>query len=348
MENDGGYWQGRKCLVTGGMGFGGSHLCEQLLRRGASVYILDRVRPVNSYLVLTGIINNIELIQGDVRDLELLKFLLHRFEIDSVFHLAAQPIVPMGNNLPYETLSINVMGTNAVLEAVRTSAFKPSLVFASSGAYYGTTRQSEPIPEDQPPNKAANIYAPSKIAGDFTVRCYAHTYGINAAVCRFINTYGPGSTNFSTIVPRAISLLIEDKPYDFGSRDDGSSTFDYLNVRDMALGYIAVAENIERVRGEAFNFSGGSPVSVRDLVKTISLIFDGREREPVFHGPRNEVPIQKCLNCEKAERVLGWSRRTSLTEGLKETIDWYKFYWQRLTKRAGDENVGVTHSVAKV
>lgn len=346
MEDRRQFWRTRRCLVTGGMGFGGSHLCEQLLERGASVYVLDRVRPANSYLVLSGLADRVEYVPGDIREADLMKLVMNRFEIETVFHLAAQPIVPLSNVLPYETLSVNVMGTYSVLEAVRTAASPPALVFASSGAYYGTTRQQQPIREDQAPNKAANIYSPSKIAGDVAVRSYSETFGLRAAVCRFINTYGPGSTNFSTIVPRTILNLVEDKPYDFGARDDGTSIFDYLHVRDMARGYLAAAENIDLVRGEAFNFSGGSRISVRDLVKLISVLYDGREREPVFHGPRREVPIQKCLDCSRAEQALGWSSSISLREGLEETIQWYKAYWPRLMKRSYD-HVDFAESLAK-
>ena len=324
------FWLGKRCLVTGGLGFGGSHLCEQLLEREAKVYVLDRVCPHNSYLVLTGLINRVEYIQGDVRDFDLLKVILERFEIDTVFHLAAQPVVPASNVLPFETLSTNVMGTYTVLEAMRTSTFGKALIFASSGAYYGTTTQKEPITEDQVPGKASNIYAPSKVAGDIAVRCYAETYGMKAAVCRFINTYGPGNTNFSTIVPRAITNLMEEAPYDFGIRDDGTTTLDYLHIRDMTRGYIAVAENMEHVSGEAFNFGGGNPISVRDLGRLISRVFDGQEREPIFRGPKRDIPIRKCLDTSKAQRVLGWRPSVSLEDGLKETIQWYKRFWQRL------------------
>lgn len=324
------FWMGKRCLVTGGFGFGGSHLCEQLLARGARVYVLDRACPNNSYLVLTELSNRVNYIQGDVRDIELLKVSLERFEIDTVFHLAAQPIIPTSNIFPFETLSINVTGTYAVLEAVRTSTFSKALIFASSGAYYGTTTQEEPITEDQAAGKASNIYAPSKVAGDIAVRCYAQTYGMNAAVCRFINTYGPGNTNFSTIVPRAIANLIEGTPYDFGTRDDGTTTFDYLHIRDMTRGYIAVTENIEHVSGEAFNFGGGSPISVRDLVRLISRLFDGQEREPIFHGPKRDIPLRKCLDTTKAQRVLGWQPSISLEDGLKETIQWYQRFWSKL------------------
>ncbi len=324
------YWSGRRCLVTGGFGFGGSHLCEQLLERGARVYVLDRERLNNSYTVLSGLTDRLNAIFGDVRDTDLIKLCIAQHEIDTIFHLAAQPVVPINNAFPYETLSINVMGTYSVLEAARTTGCIKALVFASSGAYYGTTYQQESITEEQGPAKSANIYAPSKVAADIAVRCYAATYGMKAAVCRFINTYGPGNVNFSTIVPRTITILMNNLPFDFGNRDDGTSAFDYLYIDDMTRGYLAVAESIERFSGEAFNFGGGTTISVRDLVKLISRLYDGREREPVFHGPKREIPVRKCLDTSKAKKVLGWESSSSLEEGLRDTIAWYKRYWARL------------------
>ena len=324
------FWRNRRCLVTGGYGFGGSHLCEQLLQRGAKVHVLDRDAPNNSYLVLAGLASHVHYVNGDIRDLQFLKLNLERFGIDTVFHLAAQPVVPTFNALPYESLSINVMGTYSVLEAVRNSMCVKTLVFASSGAFYGTTTQTDPITEEHTSLVAGNIYAPSKVAGDIAVRCYAKTYGMKAAVCRFINTYGPGNTNFGTIVPTTIANLINGLPFDFGARDDGSSTFDYLNIRDMTNGYLAVAENIDRTSGEAFNFGGGNPISVRDLVCLISRLYDGQEREPLFHGPKKAVPVYKCLDTTKARKILGWQPSISLEDGLRETIDWYKEFWTKL------------------
>lgn len=323
-------WKQRKCLVTGGYGFGGSHLCEQLLNKGARVYVLDRESPKNSYLALSGLADRVHYIYGDIRDLELLEISLERFEIDTIFHLAAQPVVPICNSRPYESLSINVMGTYSVLEAMRNSSYTKSLIFASSGAYYGTTTGLDKITEEHPPLASASIYVPSKVAADIAVRCYAKTYGLKTAVCRFINTYGPGNTNFSTIVPRAITLLINNQPYDFGARDDGTSTFDYLNIRDMTRGYLSVAENIDGISGEAFNFGGGYPISVKNLVQLISRLFDGQEREPIFHGAKKAIPVHKCLDTSKANRQLGWKPSVSLEEGLKETINWYQRYWNRL------------------
>ena len=116
-----GYWSGKKCLVTGGYGFGGSHLAQQLIEQGANVFILDRESPRNSYLTISGLDNRTRFIPGDIRDLGLIKTSLDRFDIHTVFHLAAQPIVPVCNSSPLESLSINVWGTYSILEAVRTS-----------------------------------------------------------------------------------------------------------------------------------------------------------------------------------------------------------------------------------
>ncbi len=324
------FWKGKRCLITGGFGFGGSHLSQALLERGANVFVLDRSAPSNSYLMLSEMANQVKYIQGDVRDLELMKVTLARFDIENVFHLAAQPVVPISLAMPYETLMINVAGTFSVLEAMRQSPHARNLVFASTGKYYGAVSQNERVPEDLPPVPADNMYASSKTAADLTVRSFAKVYGLKAAVCRFMQTYGPGNTNLSTIVPTAITRLINGEDYDFGTRDDGTSTFDPLHIRDMTRGYLAVAENLDRVSGEAFNFAGGAPVSCRELVKLISQLWDGRVREPAFRGPKKEKPVRCCLDAAKAGRVLGWYPSITLEDGLRETIKWYRQFWSRL------------------
>jgi CDP-glucose 4,6-dehydratase len=316
--------------VTGGAGFGGSHLCAELIERGAKVYVLDRVFPRNAYLVVQGLESKVEFIQGDVRDLELLKLAIERYEIDAIFHLAAQPIAPMSNVLPFETLSVNALGTYAVLEAMRTTRSAKTLVFASSGAHYGATTTDKPIAEDDAPLPAVNLYGPSKTAADVVVRTYADVYGLGAAVCRFMNTYGPGDTNFSRIVPRAVVNLLNGAAYDFGDRDDGTTRLDFLHIRDMTGAYLAVAEQMEVARGQAFNFGRGQPVSTGEVARTASLAFDGVEREPLFRGAKRELPVIKYLDIRKAHSVLGWQPRTPLEQGLRETIDWYRSHLQRL------------------
>lgn len=317
-------WQGRPCLVTGGFGFGGSHLCLELLARGASVLVFDRWRPLDSHLDRSGAGHRVHWIQGDIRDTDLLKLTLERFEIDTVFHIAAQPIVPIANIHPAETLSVNVQGTYSVLEAIRTGSPGRRLVFASSGAYYGTTTTDSALDEEAPPLTATNIYAPSKVAADVAVRTYARVYGILTGVCRFMNTYGPGDANFSRIVPRAARNLALGSAYDFGDRDDGSTRLDFMHIRDMSGAYLSLAEHLEEVSGQAFNFGGGVPVSVREVARIASEKYDGIARDPIFRGRTPERPVVKYLDISKAARLLGWAPTLGLESGLEDAMGWYR------------------------
>jgi nucleoside-diphosphate-sugar epimerase len=323
-------WKGRACLVTGGAGFGGSHLCARLLDLGAKVTVVDRVFPRSSFLVLSGIVDRLDLVTGDIRDLDLMRLILERSEIDTIFHLAAQPIAPMSNVIPMETLSINALGTYSVLEAVRSSGCAKRLVFASSGAYYGGTTTDRPINEDDPPGPATNLYGPSKVAGDVAVRAYAQVYGMKAAACRFMNTFGPGDTNFSRIVPRAVRNLIRGEAYDFGDRDDGNTRLDFLYIGDMANAYIKLAEHLDDVSGEAFNFGRGHPTSTGELTRLASRVFDGRDRPPIFTGTPRAKPIVKYLDIAKAKRLLDWEPTISLEDGLGLTIEWYRRFLTKL------------------
>jgi CDP-glucose 4,6-dehydratase len=329
MEKDSSYWRKRDCLVTGGAGFGGAHLCAELLARGARVYAYDRYLPNDSYLIFGGLLNKIDFIPGDIKDLEYLKTMLSRLDIHTVFHLAAQPIKPKSNDIPYETLYVNSLGTYNVLEAVRTSKQKPSLIFASTGGYYGKCFSEGLIKEDSPALVGDNIYSASKVAGDIAVRYYAYVFGIKAATCRFMQTYGPGDTQFSRIIPITIKYLMKgDSPKI--SRCDGTPIWDFMHVRDMARGYIAVAENIDKVSGEAFNFGGGKPISVKELVKLINKVFTGNEIEPVVLMPPSGIFQKTCLDISKAKSLIGWEPQINLEDGLKGTIDWYRKFWEKI------------------
>ncbi len=325
------FWHNRSCLVTGGAGFGGSHLCERLLQKGARVHVLDRLLPDTSYLRLQQLDTEVNFLFGDIRDTEFVRLILSRFQIDTVFHLAAQPIVPMSNVLPMETLAINAMGTYSVLDAIRTGQVERT-VFASSGAYYGATTADHPISEDHPPLDALNIYAPSKVAGDAAARAYARIYGLKIGICRFMNTYGPGDTNFTRIIPRAAHNLLEGRPYDFGDRDDGSSRVDFLYIGDMAEAYIRTAEHLDRYAGEPFNFGSGQAVSTAEVAALASRMFDGRTREGTFSGPVRKLPSVKYLDIRKAGHCLHWQPSTSLAEGLEQTMRWYRSNWGKLGK----------------
>ncbi len=320
-------WDRHPCLVTGGAGFGGAHLCSALLERNAELFVIDRIVPRNSYFRLTGLDRKANIFNVDIRDSESILLILERFQIRTVFHLAAQPIVPISVVSPFETFSINVMGTIALLEAVRRSTYTRNFILASSGAYYGTTHSVQPITEDSPPLISANLYSPSKAAADIAARCYSETYKINVGVCRFINTYGPGDVNFNRLVPRAIRNLINNEPYDFGDRDDGTTALDYMHISDMTNAYLATAEHITAYSGQAFNFGTGAIHTTRQVVEAVSLAFDGKMRISNFHGSAHSIPVKKQLDVDRSKTNLGWVAKYNLHDGIKNTMDWYKKNW---------------------
>jgi nucleoside-diphosphate-sugar epimerase len=321
------FWNGRSTLVIGGAGFCGAHLCELLLERGVKITVLDKTIDPDGYFARRELGARVHFQSGDILDLPNLKLLIERFRFDTIFLLAAQPIVSISNTLPLETAHANIIGTYNVLEAIRLSRHQSQLVFASSGAYYGATNTNGPIPEDAPALVASNIYAPTKAAADLTVRCYAKIYGLQAATCRWMNTYGPGDTNFSRIVPATLRRLKN------GERalidgTDGSNVLEALHVRDMCEAYLAVGAQLEKesVRGEAFNFGGGTPLTLRELTIQITRAWntitgESVDEEPVITGPK--IQSVKYLDISKAREVLGWQPRIDLQAGLQETAKWY-------------------------
>lgn len=261
-------------------------------------------------------------VAGDVRDVAFVRGLLETKKIDAVFHLAAQPLIPLSISQPFETLDVNSRGTYAVLEACRHVGIA-TVVVASSGAYYGTTTTDLPIPECAPPLPASNLYAAGKAAADLAAQGYAHTFDMPVGVCRFMNTYGPDDPNESRLIPHALSLLTRNAPYDFGSRDDGTTRLDFLHVDDMTSAYLAVAAFVALNGGHdaVFNFGTGVATPIAEVGRMVSRSYDGIEREPIFTGPRRSVPIVKYLDPTKAQNVLGWRASVELSAGVDRVVD---------------------------
>jgi nucleoside-diphosphate-sugar epimerase len=301
----------RRTLVTGGSGFGGTNLIQRLASTGVEVWNLDLREQSDS---------DAHFVRGDVRDVAAVMHVLRSHAVDSVFHLAAQPLVPLSIESPFETLDVNARGTYAVLEACRIVGVK-SLVVASSGAYYGATTTDQPIPETAAPLPAANLYASGKAAADLAAQGYAHTYGMPIGVCRFMNTYGPSDSNSSRLVPHALHLLANDLPYDFGPRDDGTTRLDFLHVDDMTSAYLAVANFVQDGgRDAVFNIGTGVATPTRSVAQLLSVLFDGVAREPVFSGSPRATPVVKYLDTTKAHDVLGWTASHDLATGLRQVV----------------------------
>ena len=317
------FWENRNALVTGATGFVGAQVARMLVEHGASVVCLQRDAVRVDCLDLFNLRRRVTIVNGSVEDLNLMARIINEYEIEAVFHLAAQAIVGAANRSPYSTFEANIRGTYSLLEACRISPTVNRIVVASSDKAYGSNDRL-PYLEDYP-LLGLYPYDASKACADILARSFAHTYKSPVAVSRFANIYGPGDLNLSRIIPGTIVSALRDQPPII--RSDGTPIREFVYVDDVARGYLMLAEKIDQVRGEAFNFGSGERVQMLDLVKRI-IRLSGKNLEPRVMLQRkieHEIDAQ-FLSAEKAGKMLGWRAETSLDEGLRQTIEWYREY----------------------
>lgn len=317
------FWQNRTAFVTGATGFVGAHITQTLLAQGARVICLQRDAEQPTALDLFGLRAHVTILNGALEDFTLLERALNEYDVEAVFHLAAQAIVGAANHSPLSTFESNIRGTYFLLEACRRTATVKRVVVASSDKAYGA-HDNLPYREDHP-LLALFPYDASKACTDILARSFAHTYQMPVAVSRFANIYGPGDLNLSRIIPGTIlSVLRNEAPI---IRSDGTPLREFVYVDDVARGYLTLAEQIEMARGEAFNFGAGEPVQMLALVNRIISLAgqEGRLAPNVLLTQKIEREIDaQYLSAEKAEARLGWRAEIVLDEGLRRTIAWYR------------------------
>jgi CDP-glucose 4,6-dehydratase len=323
----GGRWKDESVLITGAQGFIGCWLAERLLSEGARVVATRRDVDPRSRFRREGIEERCAVVEADVLDRVKLERLLHEHPVRAVFHLAAQPIIPIANRGPLSTYESNVRGTYTVLEACRTATMAGApidrIVVASTDHAYGA-HDELPYREDFP-LRPVYPYDVSKACTDMIARCYAATYDMPVAVTRLANTYGGGDRNWSRIVPdTARAIARGERPV---IRSDGSPERDFLYVKDAVEVYLAVADSLDRADlwGRAWNAGRGEPVSVLELVRRLIAV-SGKRIEPDIRGrgvPSGEIDRQY-LDSTAIRTELGWSPRWTLDRGLEETYAWYE------------------------
>jgi len=315
-------WSARRVLVTGVTGFLGSRLADDLLDRGATVVGLVRDAVPDS---VRGTVlwdaSRVIGVRGDLADALLLERVVNEHEIDTVFHLGAQTIVPTAHRAPLSTFESNVRGTWCVLEACRRVGGVERIVIASSDKAYGEPA-SVPIAESAP-LRGAHPYDASKACAEVVCRSYRATYGLPMAITRCGNLYGPRDLNWNRLVPGTIRAAIRgERPV---IRSDGLLVRDWFHVDDAVAAYRLLAERLgERgVEGEAFNFSNEDPRSVLDVARTV-LAACGSPLEPdVRATAKAEIRVQS-LAAAKARERLAWRPLHTLESGLDATIPWYR------------------------
>jgi CDP-glucose 4,6-dehydratase len=312
----------RSVLVTGAYGVLGSWLVSALLDDGARVTVIKRDDAIASRLVIEGIEARVNVVHGDICDEGLVDRALAEYEIQDVFHLAAQTIVPTANRSPLSTFETNVRGSWLLLEACRRHGAE-RVVVASSDKAYGA--------HDELPYREHLALQPrypydvSKAATDLLARSYWHTWELAVAVTRFANIYGGGDSNPSRLVPETVSAALAGRAPVV--RSDGSPERDFLYVEDAVAAYLAISEALGRDegRGEAFNAGGGRPHRVLDVVELICRLA-GSGVEPEVRGagtPTGEIDRQ-WVDPTKLRELTGWQPRFELEDGLRRTIEWYR------------------------
>jgi CDP-glucose 4,6-dehydratase len=320
MKN--GFWRDRAVFVTGATGLLGGWLTKHLLDQGATVTALVRDWVPASELLRTGLAGRVNIVRGGLSRPHLLERVLGEYEVEIVFHLAAQAIVGIANRNPLSTFESNVRGTWNLLEACRRSAMVKSIVLASSDKAYG---DQERLPYTEAmPLQGRHPYDVSKSCADLIAQSYAHTFGLPLSITRCGNFYGGGDLNWNRVVPGTIrSVLRGERPI---IRSDGEYVRDYFYVEDGAAASMLLAERLAcnpALRGQAFNFSYENQISVIDFVSLILRKMGSDLKPEVQNQVSNEIRYQY-LSAEHARRLLNWVPQFTLDEGLERTVAWYR------------------------
>jgi len=315
-------WDQRRVLVTGATGLLGGWMVRELVNRGADVVAIVRDSVPRTFIEVEGLWPRITVCRGDINDGPLVRRVLAEYEVKTVFHLAAQTIVPIANQSPLSTFETNIAGTWTVLEAARLSEPAGEVIVASSDKAYG---QSDQLPyREGHPLQGRSPYDVSKSCADLISQAYAATWSANVCVVRCGNLFGGGDRNYSRLVPGVIRDVVSGRNPVL--RSDGSPVRDYIYAEDAARAYLLLAEAMRKdasLRGTPFNFSLESPVSALEVVNLILEVMHSDLSPDIRAGAKGELKEQY-LDASAARARLGWQPEVSFRDGLKRTVEWYQ------------------------
>jgi len=307
----------KRIVVTGGAGFIGSSIVDELVRRGHAVTVLDDLS--------TGFVSNLRavksrfrFVRGDIREPKAVRRVLKGAEI--VIHQAAIRSVPKSLDDPLLSHSVNATGTLVLLQESLRAGVK-RFVYASTSAVYGNIKTFPQV--ETMPTKPISPYGVSKLAGENYCHAFWNNFGLSTVALRYFNVYGPRQnpeSKYSAVVP----AFIERIQSGMTPRVDGSGrqTRDFFFISDVVEANILAAFAGPRASGEAFNIAGGREHSVLDIVRGISKHL-GHPVQPAFGPARKGDPVRSSADIRKAAKILGYKPSVSLDAGLRRTVEWF-------------------------
>lgn len=319
----------RSVLVTGASGFLGGHVVEALLGRGAEVVGLVHDTHKDSYLNFESLPVQ-HLAQGDITDLQSMSRVLADYEVEFVFHLAADPIVRKCALDPLGCFETNIMGTAVVLEACRSIGTVQGVLCMESDKSYGSFDAEDlPYQEDQA-LKPTNVYEVSKACAGYIAKAYDHNYDVPTFTIRGANLYGPGDMNLSRLIPGSILRILNgESPVLYGGVADYIREFIYIG--DAAEICVQLMEKIDETRGNPINLGTGDTHRVGDLMSQLCQVMETTLEPEIVEKAQNFKEIEKqWLDLTRLRSFIGDYQCVSIEEGLRKTVDWYsKFHSNR-------------------
>jgi nucleoside-diphosphate-sugar epimerase len=303
-------------LVTGGAGFIGSHLTEELLRRGEQVRVVDSL--ITGHRKNLAHLSGIDFLEGDLADLAVAKRAVEG--IDYVLHQAAIPSVPRSVDDPITSNRANIDSTLNVLVAARDAGVK-RVVYAGSSSAYGNT-PTLPKHEDMP-TSPLSPYALQKLVGEQYMQMFTTLYGLETVTIRYFNVFGPRqdpSSPYSGVISVFAKALLENAaPTIYG---DGEQTRDFTYVANVVDGVLRAVKAPE-ASGKVVNVATGSRISLNTLFETMRDAVGSRVE--VKYGSLRHGDVKDSLaDITRARTLLGYEPSVSLEAGLKKTLDWYR------------------------
>ena len=303
-------------LVTGGAGFIGSHITEELIRRGEHVRVVDSL--ITGKRQNLAHIPGVEFIEGDLAEADVARSVVKG--VDFVLHQAAIPSVPRSVLDPVASNRANVDASLNLLVAARDAGVK-RLVYAGSSSAYGNTAT---LPKTESmPTGPLSPYALQKLVAEQYCQMFTRLYGLETVTTRYFNVFGPRqdpSSPYSGVISVFISALIEGRPPTIYG--NGEQTRDFTYVANVVDGVLRAC-HAKDASGEVINVATGGRISLNQLFQTVRD-FVGAQQEPIYAETRAGDVRDSQADIEKARRLLGYQPTVSFEDGLKKTVEWYR------------------------